>query len=193
MLKNTNPGHNFPSGSLGAQPEIWLNVALVSPEGKTAWESGYVDNNGDMADIHSEEVGKGQIAFDNQLLNLQTKFLTTNVKGTDREMFLPINLDIDQLPFIRPAGLPQHGAEPPSVRAAWKPRASRPWPSANANYSVPASAMSKPGTYRLAVRLRSRAEPIYFMQFCNATMEMQQSMNEWMIDIHPYTVQFEVR
>ena len=27
-------------------------------------------------------------------------------KGTDREMYLPVNVDIDQLPFIRPAGQP---------------------------------------------------------------------------------------
>ena len=36
---------------LGAQPEIWLNVALVGPDGKTVWESGYVDSHGDMADL----------------------------------------------------------------------------------------------------------------------------------------------
>jgi hypothetical protein len=42
------------------------------------------------------------------------------------------------------------------------------------------------------VRMRSRAEPIYFMRFVEATTEMERSMNEWMIDIHPYTVEFEV-
>lgn len=191
-VTNTNPGHNMPSGSLGAQPEIWLNVALTAPDGKNVWESGYVDKNGDMADIHSEEVGKGHIAFDSQLWNLQTKFLTTNVKGTDREMFLPVNVDIDQLPFIRPAGVPitvlNH---PPFIRMEAKsipPLAGR-----DAKYSVPASAMKQPGVYKLSVRLRSRAEPIYFMEFCGATTDMKQSMNEWMLSIHPYSVQFEVK
>ena len=52
--------------------------------------------------------------------------------------------------------------------------------------------MTKPGTYTLSVRLRSRAEQIYFMRFVGATREMEQAMNEWMIDIHPYAVTFEV-
>ncbi|SVD06388.1 uncharacterized protein METZ01_LOCUS359242, partial [marine metagenome] len=34
VVTNTNRGHNLPSGSLGAQPEIWMNVALVDPDGK---------------------------------------------------------------------------------------------------------------------------------------------------------------
>jgi len=42
-------------------------------------------------------------------------------------------------------------------------------------------------------RMRSRAEPIYFMRFVGATSEMEESMNEWMLDIHPYTVEFEVK
>jgi len=41
--------------------------------------------------------------------------------------------------------------------------------------------------------MRSRAEPIYFMKFVKATREMEQAMNEWMLDIHPYSVAFEVR
>ena len=41
--------------------------------------------------------------------------------------------------------------------------------------------------------MRSRAEPIYFMRFVDATREMEQAMNEWMLDLHPYTVKFEVK
>jgi hypothetical protein len=52
--------------------------------------------------------------------------------------------------------------------------------------------MKKRGMYRLAARMRSRAEPIYFMDFVGATPEMKARMNERMIDIHPYTVEFEV-
>jgi hypothetical protein len=31
------------------------------------------------------------------------------------------------------------------------------------------------------------------MRFVEATPEMEQAMNEWMLDIHPQTVQFEVK
>jgi len=191
-ITNINTGHNLPSGSLGAQPEIWLNVALIDPDGKNVWESGYVDSNGDMADIHSLDVAGGKIAFDTQLFNLQTKFLTTNVKGTDREMALPVQFDIDQLPFLRPATQPTTVLNhPPFIRM--EGRSIPPLGYRDANYTVPADRLAKPGIYSLQVRLRSRAEPIYFMRFVGATREMEQRINEMMIDIHPYAAAFEVR
>jgi len=191
VVSNINNGHNLPSGSLGAQPELWLNVALIDPDGNNVWESGYVDSIGDMADLHSLDVAAGTIEHDDQLFNLQTKFLTTNVKGTDREMYLPVNLDVDQLPFLRPPQQPVTVMNhPPFVRM--EGRSLPPLSSRDAKYTVPAQAMSKPGTYKLQVRMRSRAEPMYFMRFVNATTDMERSMNEWMLDMHPYAVEFDV-
>jgi hypothetical protein len=191
-IRNINPGHNMPSGSLGAQPEIWLNVALIGPNGKRLWESGYVDSHGDMADLHSLDVRAGKIPHDDQLVNLQTKFLTQGVTGTDREMYLPVNFDFDQLPFIRPSGVPTTVLNhPPGIRM--EGRSIPPLGERIATYRVPAALMKQPGTYKLAVRLRSRAEPIYFMKFVKATQDMERAMNEWMIDIHPYTVSFQVK
>jgi nitrate/TMAO reductase-like tetraheme cytochrome c subunit len=190
-ITNTCEGHNLPSGSLGAQPEIWLNVALINPDGETVWESGYIDSHGDMADVHSRDVREGKLPHDDQLFNLQSKFLTTNVKGTDREMYLPVNFDVDQRPFIRPGATPNSVMNhPPFVRM--EQRSIPPLGMKKAKYTVPASVMTKPGMYKLAARMRSRAEPIYFMDFVEATPEMKARMNERMIDIHPYTVEFEV-
>jgi hypothetical protein len=62
-----------------------------------------------------------------------------------------------------------------------------------ANYKVPAKAMTKPGTYKLAIRLRARTEPIYFMTFVEATRDMIRSENQWADDTHAYAVEFEVR
>jgi hypothetical protein len=31
------------------------------------------------------------------------------------------------------------------------------------------------------------------MRFVGATPEMEKSMNEWMLDIHPYSVEFEIK
>ena len=53
--------------------------------------------------------------------------------------------------------------------------------------------MKKLGTYRLAVRMRSRAEPMYFMKFIGATPDMLRTMNEGIIDISAYTVEFDVK
>ncbi len=191
VVTNTNNGHNLPSGSLGAQPELWLNVALIDPSGNNVWESGYVDSNGDMADQHSLDVLDGTIPFDDQLVNYQTKFLTTNVKGTDREMYLPVNFDLDQLPFLRPAAQPTTVINhPPFVRM--ESRSIPPLASRDADYSVPGELLSEPGTYKLAFRMRSRAEPIYFMRFVGATTEMERTMNEWMLEVDAFTVEFEV-
>ena len=50
-------------------------------------------------------------------MNFQTKFLTTNVKGTDREMYLPVNFDVDPLPHLRPPQIPTTRSQPSAVRA----------------------------------------------------------------------------
>jgi nitrate/TMAO reductase-like tetraheme cytochrome c subunit len=191
-ITNLNKGHNMPSGSLGAQPQLWLNVALTDPDGHRIWESGYLDSRGDLADIHSLDVAAGTVEFDPQLVNLQAKFITTNLKGTDREMYLPVSFEGDQLPFIRPGNVPVSLLNhPPGVRM--EKRSIPPLGSRFAEYKVPAELIDKPGTYRLAVRLRSRSEPIYFMEFVGSTTDMKRAMNEWITDVHPYAVEFDVR
>jgi hypothetical protein len=62
-----------------------------------------------------------------------------------------------------------------------------------AKYKVPADRITKPGTYKLAVRLFGRTEPIYFMKFVGATTDMLRAENEWADEIHPYAVEFQVR
>jgi nitrate/TMAO reductase-like tetraheme cytochrome c subunit len=191
-IKNVNSGHNLPSGSLGAQPQLWVNVALVDPDGKNVWESGYVDSNGDLADLHSLEVAAGRIKTDQQLVNFQTKFLTTNVKGTDREMYLPVNFDIDPLPHLRPPQIPTTVLNhPPLVRM--ENHSLPPLGEKQAKYQVPGNLIKKPGKYRLAFRLRSRAEPIYFMRFVGAAKEMERRMNERMLNFKAYTAELEVK
>jgi len=191
-IKNLNTGHNLPSGSLGAQPQLWANVALIDPDGNNIWESGYIDSNGDMADLHSLDVAAGRIKTDQQLFNLQTKFLTTNVKGTDREMYLPVNFDIDPLPFLRPPQVPTTVLNhPPLVRL--ENHSLTPLGEKEAKYEVPGNLIKKPGKYRLAFRMRSRAEPIYFMRFVGATKEMERRMNERMLSFHVRTIDLDVK
>ena len=80
VITNLDDGHNFPSGSLGAQPEIWFNVAVSILMGRifgsrVMWTV--------MATllICSLDLAAGKIEHDDQLFNLQTKFLTTNVRN----------------------------------------------------------------------------------------------------------------
>jgi hypothetical protein len=145
-----------------------------------------------MADLHSLDVAAGTIATDQQLVNFQTKFLTTNVKGTDREMYLPVNFDIDPLPHLRPPGIPTTVLNhPPLVRM--ENHSLAPLAEKVASYTVPGALIKKPGKYKLAFRMRSRAEPIYFMRFVGATKAMEQSMNERIMNFHAYSVDIDVR
>ena len=58
---------------------------------------------------------------------------------------------------------------------------------------MPGRLITKPGKYHLAFRMRSRAEPIYFMRFVGATKAMEQSMNERIMDFHAFPVEVEVK
>jgi len=192
QVNNISEGHNMPSGSLGAQPQLWLNVVLIGPDGSRVWESGDLDTNGDMRDQHSLDVRARKIQPDLQLFNMQTKFLTTNLKGTEREMYLPVNLDIDPLPFFRPATFPttvlNHA---PSIRM--EAHSIAPVDSRIAKYKVPGELLRMRGVYRLSVRMRSRVEPAYFVRFVNGTPDMLRTMNEGIIDVHPFSSEFMVR
>jgi hypothetical protein len=191
-ITNTNEGHNLLTASLGAQPQLWANVVLIGPDGRRLWETGYTDSSNDVCNIHSDDVRKHRAPYDNQLFNLQTMFLIQGATGTDREFYVPVNFDTDQLPFIRPGTQPITTINhPPGIRM--ESRSLAPLGSRDARFHVPGQLLQQPGAYRLAFRLRSRSEPIYFMRFCEATAEMERAENEWMIDVHPVTVEFVVR
>jgi hypothetical protein len=192
IVINKNEGHNMPTASLGAQPQLWANVVLIGPRGQRLWESGYLDSLGDLADIHSVDVRNKRMEFDWQLFNLQTMFLITGAKGTDREFYLPVNVDIDPLPFIRPAPQPVSVLNhPPFIRM--EARSLAPLGSRRVPYKVPGHLLCEPGRYRLSFRMRNRTEPMYFMRFCESTVEMQQAMIEGTLDFHESSVEFDVR
>ncbi len=192
IVINKNEGHNMPTASLGAQPQLWANVVLIGPRGQRLWESGYLDSLGDLADIHSVDVRNKRMEFDWQLFNLQTMFLITGAKGTDREFYLPVNIDIDPLPFIRPAPQPVSVLNhPPLIRM--EARSLAPLGSRRVPYKVPGHLLCEPGRYRLSFRMRNRTEPMYFMRFCESTVEMQQAMIEGTLDFHESSVEFDVR
>ncbi|MGI9473918.1 MAG: multiheme c-type cytochrome [Rubripirellula sp.] len=181
-VSNTSEGHNLPTGSLGAQPQLWLNVALINPEGKRVWESGYLDHHADLADMNSVDVAEGRVPRDKDLFNLQTKFLINNVHGTDREAALPLNFSLDQLVFLRPGAVPVSVLNhPPLIRM--EAHSIPPLDHRTPKYHIPAEALQKRGTYRLSVRMRSRTEPIYFMRQIHSTPDMIRRMNENMLDL----------
>lgn len=191
-VDNISDGHNLPTGSLGAQPQLWLNAVLIDPTGRRVWETGYLDSKGDLADMHSVDVADGKIPRDRGLFNLQTKFLINNVRGTDREVALPLNISLDQLALLRPGAVPVSVLNhPPLIRM--EAHSIPPLDHRLAHYTIPAEAFRVPGRYRLSVRMRSRTEPMYFMRLIQSTPDMIRRMNERMIDICHGSHTFEVR
>lgn len=191
-VSNVSEGHNMPTGSLGAQPQLWLNVVLIDPDGQRVWESGYLDQNADLADMHSVEVANGRIPRDKDLFNLQTKFLINNVRGTDREAALPLNFSLDQLVFLRPGAVPVSVLNhPPLIRM--EAHSIPPLDHRTPKYKIPASAFRKPGAYRLSYRMRYRGEPNYFMRQIHSTPEMIRRMNENMLDLSANSHTFLVK
>jgi hypothetical protein len=180
-VSNISDGHNLPTGSLGAQPQMWLNAVLVGPDGHRIWETGYLDSNGDLADLNSVDVAERRVQRDSQLFNLQTKFLVNNVRGTDRESPVPLNFSVDQNPFLRPGAVPVSVLNhPPLIRM--EAHSIGPLDHRMVRFVVPGELITQPGEHRLSVRMRSRPEPPYFMRLIKASPEMIRRLNENIID-----------
>ena len=64
------------------------------------------DSNGDLADMYWVDVAKGRVPPDKDLFNLQNKCQLNRVRGTDREVALPLNFSLDQLVLLPPSNIP---------------------------------------------------------------------------------------
>lgn len=100
-VSNGTDGHNVPTGFTGERL-VWLHVVVTDSDDKVVFKSGDLDPNGDVRDLHSRYVFNGELPLDDQLFNLQSKFITRNVRGGEREQILAVNFSPDPLPFLRP-------------------------------------------------------------------------------------------
>ncbi len=95
----------MPTG-FDAERLVFLRVTVWDRNGQLVFVSGDLDPNGDVRDSHSFYVHNGELPLDRQLFSLQTKFLTRNVRGGEREQILAVPYSLDPLPFIRPETRP---------------------------------------------------------------------------------------
>ncbi len=157
-VSNGTDGHNVPTGFTGERL-VWLHVTVADADGKTVFESGDLDPNGDVRDLHSRYVFNGELPLDDQLFNLQSKFITRNVRGGEREQILAVNFSPDPLPFLRPdtrptvlmgrtlgARIHKQGIE--SNGSRW------------ANYEVDEEKLTGRAPYRVKVELKAAMIPI---------------------------------
>ena len=75
QVKNLTDGHNAPT-SLDPIRQVWLHVVVKDAKGRVVMESGDPDPEGNLRDILSPSVKKGDVPLDRQLFNLQSHFVT---------------------------------------------------------------------------------------------------------------------
>ena len=104
-VTNGTPGHGVPTG-FDAERLVFLRVHVWAPNGRLVFQSGDLDPNGDVRDSHSFYVHNGKLPLDRHLVSLQSKFITRNIRGGEREQILNVPYSLDPLPYIRPATRP---------------------------------------------------------------------------------------
>ncbi|MCB9834394.1 MAG: cytochrome C [Planctomycetes bacterium] len=150
-VRNGTDGHSAPTGFV-AERMVFVQVELRDPAGRVVFRSGDLDPNGDLRDRHSLYVHAGELEEDEQLFNLQSKFITTNVRGGEREQVLAINFSVDALPFVRPERFPSTLTGRPNGARIHK-YGIEPLGSRRADYEVDADLLTGPGEYRVTMRL----------------------------------------
>jgi hypothetical protein len=157
-VQNGTDGHNVPTGFTGERL-VWLQVDVKDADGNIVFQSGDLDPNGDVRDLHSAYVHNGELPLDRQLFNLQSKFITRNVRGSEHEQILAVNFSPDPLPFLRPdvnptiltgrilgARIHKQGIEPNGIR----------W----AEYHVDADELTGRAPYSAVIRLKAGMIPV---------------------------------
>jgi len=157
-VKNGTPGHNVPTG-FDAERISYMQVFVTDSNGRLVFKSGDLDPNGDVRDLHSTYVHNGQLPLDEDLFTLQSRFITSNIRGGDQEQVLAINYSIDPLPFIRPTTFAVNFTGRPAG-ARIQRRGMEPLTSRWAEYAVRKSELTGPGPYKVRIRLKSGMVPV---------------------------------
>ncbi len=157
-VRNKINGHSVPTG-FDAERVIWLQVTVRDSTGRTVFVSGDLDPNGDVRDSHSLYVHNGDLPLDDQLFSLQSKFITRNVRGGEREQVLAVNYSVDPLPFIRPStsstvltGQPAGARKHRFVLPPLETRV--------ATYKVKREQLSGKGPYQIDIALKAGMIPV---------------------------------
>jgi hypothetical protein len=161
-VANATDGHGTPTG-FDAERLVFLQVTVSDAAGRVVFTSGQRDPNGDVLDIHSAYVHNREMPFDGQLFSLQSKFLTRNLRGGEREQVIAVDYSIDPLPFIRPETR-SHVLTARTTSARKEARILPPLSSRWAKYHVDGSLLAGAGPYTVRVRMISQMVPVNLMR-----------------------------
>lgn len=156
-VKNATDGHNAPTGFINERL-VWLHIVVTDAAGNVVFRSGDLDPNGDLRDGHSLFVHSGKAPLDEQLFNLQSKFMTRNLRGGDREQVLAVNYSVDPLPFIRPDTQPTL-LQGRTAGARIQKQTLAPLGNRRHTYAIENAPPDK-GPYRVKIELKSGMVPV---------------------------------
>ena len=148
----------MPTG-FDAERLIALQVTVRDKKGKVIFQSGDRDPNGDVRDLHSSYVHAGKLPLDKYLFNLQSKFLTRNIRGGEQEQILAVNHSPDPLPYIRPdtrAGILVGRPAAARKQAKILPPSGGRW----AEYAVSGKQLTGDAPYTVNVKLIAQMVPV---------------------------------
>jgi hypothetical protein len=155
---NGTEGHGVPTG-FDAERLVFLRVLVWDQAGNLVFQSGDLDPNGDVRDSHSIYVHNGKLPPDRQLLSLQTRFITRNIRGGEREQILNVPFSLTPLPFIRPETQPFTVLGRPLGARKHKQNL-EPGGHQWATYHVAPSQLHGPGTYTVRTQLITGMVPV---------------------------------
>ena len=97
-------GHHVPTG-FTSERQLWLEITITNNAGSIILVSGHLDPNGDLYDIHSDEVRRTPSLLDSHLVNFQSK----NVKRQGipdapvlKEVVFPFDADYIEKHSLKP-------------------------------------------------------------------------------------------
>lgn len=157
-VQNLTDGHQVPTGFI-AERMVYLSVHVRDESGKLVFESGDLDPNYDVRDLHSLYVHNRELHQDKQLFSLQSSFIVRNLRGGEREQVLPIPYSMTPLPFVRPAPLATTLTGHPSNARIHKKNIvplGRSW----ARYKIRGEELTGSGTYTVSVKLIAGMVPV---------------------------------
>ncbi len=157
QVKSGTDGHDVPTG-FDAERISYMQVFVTNAAGNAVFQSGDLDPNGDVRDLFSTYVRAGKLPLDPYLFTLQSPFLTSNVRGGEREQVLAVNYSLDPLPFVRPMPYAMNFTGRPTG-ARIQRRGLEAFTSRWAKYKVKAPQLADPGPYTIRIRFLAGMVP----------------------------------
>ena len=158
---NGTDGHGVPTG-FDAERLVFLQVTVTDSKGISVFLSGDRDPNGDVRDSHSLYVRNGEVEKDDQLFNLQSKFIVRLGRGGEREQVLAVNTSVSALPFVRPEARATILYGRP-LGARKHKKTIEPLGRRRANYSIDTDKLKAGETYNINVKLIAQMIPVHLI------------------------------